>query len=683
VEIAEEIYTFGCATEGRRRPGDPEPIVHTWAAPQANPEIKRPLADIRGDLAEVYQAECGAVPNASALGDAMMVLEGKARKSAPTEDDNLASLLGGLGGQTNKTSVATKLVEMAKERFALGVTVTGEAYAVPINGANVARALRGGRRSLRAELARLYFAETKTTAGTAALADALLVLEGDAQGAEPAEVALRVGRSPVDGRLVLDLGGGEDGRTVVIGPYGWEIVDHSPVLFWRTNATLPLPTPDEDGNVEELRELLNVSDADWPLVVAWLLAALIPDLPHPVLLLRGEHGTAKSSAARLLTSLIDRCACQLRTAPRNVEDWVVAAAGSWVTCLDNVSEVQPWLQDAICRAVTGDGLLRRQLYTDSDVSVLAFRRVVALTSVDPGRLQGDLADRMLTVELERIPADKRSSEEDLNVKWAKVHPRALGGLLHVAVNVLRELPAVRRTDLSRMADFGRVLLAVDAARGSNGYTTYAEQAGKTAQQVAEGDSVAIAIRENITRAWEGTASDLMARLTGDRPAKDWPATPQGMGGRLSRAAPTLRSLGWVVEQEPRTNKARRWSITPPTDTETGEEPPAESSRTSPSSLPPADQRSLGDEVGDDWGDNLADDPAADDWGDDPDDAGDDWGDDPDQCVSPGRDDGDVRDDLAGDSSRSPDIAHCTECGLPLLFPAGRTICERCRRAAAS
>ena len=61
-----------------------------------------------------------------------------------------------------------------------------------------------------------------------------------------------------------------------------------------------------------------------------------------------------------------------------------------MTCLDNVSDIQPWLHDAICRAVTGDGLLRRQLYTDSDVSVLAFRRVVALTSIDPGRLAATL-----------------------------------------------------------------------------------------------------------------------------------------------------------------------------------------------------------------------------------------------------------------------------------------------------
>jgi hypothetical protein len=566
VEIAEELFIFGSVTNGRtNRPGDPEPIVHTYASPKNNPDVKRPLADIRSDLASVYQATYGSVPGAGALGDAITVLEGKARKAKPVEADDV-TLAALLGAATNST--ATKLVELAQERFTLGVTTTGEAYAVPTDGPNVARVLRGGRRSLRAELARIFYEKTKTAANAQALADALLVLEGEAQGIDPTEVALRVGRSPVDGRLVLDLGG-DDGRAVVIGAYGWEIVGVSPVLFWRTNATLPLPTPDDLGSLADLRALLNVSDVDWPLIVAWLVAALVPDMPHPVLLLRGEQGTAKSTAARLLTSLIDRCASQLRTAPRNVEDWAVAAAGSWATCLDNVSDLQPWLQDAICRAVTGDGLLRRQLYTDSDVSVLAFRRVVALTSIDPGRISGDLADRLLTIELERIKESERAAEEAMTQKWAELHAGVLGGLLHTTVNVLRALGPIRQTNLPRMADFARVLLAVDQVLRTNGYATYTEQASRTAETIAEGDSVVIAIREKIKTPWEGTASELLQLLDSDQQArdartpKDWPATPQGMGGRLVRAAPILRSLGWTVEQEPRTKKARRWSITPP------------------------------------------------------------------------------------------------------------------------
>jgi hypothetical protein len=604
VEIACDLYTFGCVAEQRghtsRVPGDDPVAVYTYAMPKSNPGVKRPLADIRPDLAELYQMTHGSVPNATALGDAMTVLEGKAKKAQPTDADG-ATLAGLLGG--GKTSAATRLVQMAQERFTLGVTTTGEAYAVPAGGPNVARVLRGGRRSLRAELARIHYEETRTAANAQALADALLVLEGEAQRCEPTEVALRVGRSPRDdGRLVLDLGG-DDGRAVVIGAYGWETVAQSPVLFWRTNATLSLPTPDDTGSLDSLRPLLNVTDADWPLVVAWLVAALIPEIPHPVLLLRGEHGTAKSSAARLVTSLLDRCASQLRTAPRNVEDWAVAAAGSWVTCLDNVSDIQHWLQDAICRAVTGDGMLRRQLYTDSDVSVLAFRRVVALTSVDPGKLNGDLADRLLTVELERIPERARASEETLTEKWAVIHAGVLGGLLNTAVEVQRAMGMIRSTGLPRMADFARVLLAVDQVLGTDGYATYAEQAGSTAEQVADGDSVTVAIREAVVRPWEGTASELLSLLTGEKPPKDWPTTPQGMGGRLVRAAPTLRALGWTVEQASRTRRARGWEITPP-----AEEYPAGSSPPSPTSPDPSDQAEPGDDPGADrlFGDDPGD-----------------------------------------------------------------------------
>ncbi len=578
VEIAEELFDFGCAYEQRGgtsgNPGHDPVAIYTYATPKNNPGWHRALPDIRADLAEVYEATYGAVPAASTLGDAMMVLEGRARKATPVtaSDSLLESLQGG-------RSVATRLIAMAEECYRLGVTTTGEAFAVPVDGPNVARLLRGGRRSLRAELAQRFFAETKTAANAQALADALLVLEGRAQGMEPTELALRVART-TDGRLVLDLGD-DDGRAVVISPHGWEVAKASPVLFWRTKATLPLPSPAEDGDLAKLRALLNVSDEDWPLLVAWLVAALVPDIPHPVLLLKGEHGTAKSWTAKLLTALVDPCASQLRTAPRNVEDWCVAAAGSWATCLDNVSDLQDWLQDAICRAVTGDGLLRRQLYTDSDVSVLAFKRVVALTSIDPGTLNGDLADRLLTVELERISTDDRAGDEDLNAKWRNVQAVALGGLLDLTAKVLRELSTVRRTGLPRMADFARVLLAVDKVLDTGAYESYGEQAERVAEQVADADLVALAVREHIISEWTGTAAELLKRLTPEKPPKDWPTTPQGMGGRVSRAAPALRRLGWTVERPPRADKkgTRLWRIVPPV-----EEDPAGSSA---SSEPPA------------------------------------------------------------------------------------------------
>lgn len=594
VEIAEDLYVLGCTTDG-----------YTWAAPKQAPEQQRPLAEIRPDIAAMFQVKYDHAPNATALGDAMTVLEGRARQAAPVEaTERLRAMLAGAD------SKATQLVKLAREHYLFGVTTSGDVYAVPAGGPNIARPLRGGRRSLRGELARLFYEKTKSAPGAQALADALLVLEGESQGMDPAEVSLRAGRDQLSGELVLDLGR-DDGQVVVIAAHGWKVTASSPALFWRTNATLPLPVPTHGSDLGALRKLLNIAGADWPLVVAWLIAALIPGMPHPVLVLRGEHGTAKSSAARLLTSLIDRCASQLRTASRNVEDWAVACAGSWVTCLDNVSDLQPWLQDAICRAVTGDGMLRRELYTNSDVAVLAFRRVIMLTGIDFGPVNGDLADRLLSMELERIPEDSRAAEEDIEASWREAHPAMLGALLDVACQVLGTLPSVRRAGLPRMADFARVVLATDKVLGTDGYSRYAEQAGRTAEQVADSDPVIVAIRKRITVPWEGSASDLLDHLTPDKPPNTWPSTPQGMGGALSRAAPVLRRLSWTVDYD-RDSRKRTWTIAPagwtagqdPDGNRTwkapkGEETPADTSSTSSTSPPGPDQGRHDDDPPDD------------------------------------------------------------------------------------
>jgi hypothetical protein len=586
VEIANDLYTFGCVSEQRGHTsqvrGDDPVAVYVFAVPKSNPDVKRPLADIRPDLAAVYQMTYGSVPNATALGDAMTVLEGQARKSPPVgADESLLAILGTAG----KNSAATALINLAEEHYTFGVTATGDAYGVPIDGSNVARLLRGGRRSLRAELAAAYYAQHHAAAPGQALTDAMLVLEGKAQATEPTEVALRVAGTD-DGDIVLDLGD-DDGRAVVVGPGSWRVVETSPVLFRRTRATLPLPVPGPAGAMHaglgRLRSLLNIDDEEWPLVLAWLVSALFADIPHPVLLLKGEHGTAKSTAAKMLTALIDPCASQLRTAPRNVDDWAVAASGSWMTCLDNISDIAAWLSDAICRAVTGDGLLRRQLFTDSDVSVLAFRRVMAMTSIDPGRLHGDLADRLLVVELARIAEADRAADQSVTAAWRAAHPAVLAGLLDLTTEVLAVLPSVRGRQLPRMADFARVLLAVDKLLGTTGYARYAEQAGQVAEQVVEADSVALAVRARITVSWQGTAGDLLDKLSAERPPKDWPSTPQGMGGRLARAAPALRSLGWVIEAPDRRRRIRVWTITPPNDRL--EEQPADMAWMAPSGEP--------------------------------------------------------------------------------------------------
>src|SRR5437899_8212558 len=95
------------------------------------------------------------------------------------------------------------------------------------------------------------------------------------------------------GRLYLDLAD-EHWRAVTIGPDGWRVLGCPLVRFRRSPGILPLPVPQRGGSVEILRSFLNLSSKnDFVLVLAWLLAALRPAGPYPLLAISGEQGSAK------------------------------------------------------------------------------------------------------------------------------------------------------------------------------------------------------------------------------------------------------------------------------------------------------------------------------------------------------------------------------------------------------
>src|SRR5262249_7624631 len=149
----------------------------------------------------------------------------------------------------------------------------------------------------------------------------------------------------------------------------------------RGMEALPRPVP--GGSVSSLRRFLNVrSDADFVLVVAWLLACLRERGPYPVLVVSGEHGSAKSTFCKMLRSLVDPNAVPLRALPRNDHDLFIAAGNSRLAAFDNVSGLPGWLSDTLCRLATGGGYAVRQLWTDQDETLFNATQPVMLNGIE-------------------------------------------------------------------------------------------------------------------------------------------------------------------------------------------------------------------------------------------------------------------------------------------------------------
>jgi hypothetical protein len=447
-----------------------------------------------------------------------------------------------------KESQATVLVKLALAAGAeLFRTPEGHAFAtLPIDGRRETWPLRT--RTMRTWLARLYYEAADAVPGSQRVQDALGVLEGKALF-DGAEHPVHLRTADHKDALYLDLADPE-WRAAEITPDGWRVVAEPPLRFRRSRGMLPLPRPVSGGSLEELRPFLNyATEDDFRLMIAWLVMALRPAGPYPVLALHGEQGSGKSTTAEALRTVIDPNEALLRPPPRDERDLVIAGSNGRVVALENLSHISQWISDALCRISTGSGFGTRELYTDADEALFSVQLPIVLNGIVEVITSGDLQDRSIVLMLPTI--EEYASEDDLWDAFELAHPRILGAVSEA----MRREPTIKLDELPRMADFARWTAAAAPALGWDAdrlLDAYSSNRARANETTLDASPLVAPLRE--LEKFEGSATQLLAELTeiagdGAARAKVWPKSPSALSGALRRLAPNLRRADPPLEIE--------------------------------------------------------------------------------------------------------------------------------------
>lgn len=265
----------------------------------------------------------------------------------------------------------------------------------------------------------------------------------------------------------------DDARRVIeISPSGWRIIEgrdpNVPILFKRHNQVAQAE-PDRNyppDIFDQFLDLTNIRNKDdRQLVKVYIVSLMIPEIAHVILNLHGSKGAAKSFLLRLIKMLIDPSKPELLTLHKDTAQFIQQVSHNYLPFYDNVKYISQELSDEICKAVTGIGSTKRELYTDDEDVVYDYKHCLSLNGINIALTESDALDRSMMIGLDDIKDEDRRKEEDLLAEFRRIRPKVFAYILYILAEAMRIKPTLHLPSLTRMADFTEWGEAISRAMG--------------------------------------------------------------------------------------------------------------------------------------------------------------------------------------------------------------------------
>ena len=272
----------------------------------------------------------------------------------------------------------------------------------------------------------------------------------------------------------------------------------------------------------------------------------------------GPQGSSKSTLAKIIRRIIDPSLIDVASFPHSQRELVQALAHHYFLFFDNVSYISEEQSDTLCKAVTGGGHVKRELYENDEDIIYNFMRCLGLNGINLVTTRPDLLERSLLIELERIEPENRKTEKEIYENFEKDLPAILGGVFDVLVKVLKIQPTIKLNSHYRMADWALWGCAIAEALGHTKeefLNAYQNNTVRQTEMLLNDNVVATAIMGfmNGKKEWESTPTELFRKLSNhavfgniDTTEKYWPKGANSLSRKLNELSSPLKEMNIFV-----------------------------------------------------------------------------------------------------------------------------------------
>lgn len=372
--------------------------------------------------------------------------------------------------------------------------------------------------------------------------------------------------------IYYDLGG-KTWNLVKIFPTGQNLIipySKTTPTFDRTRGIVEQKAPAVRKNkkysnpLDDLCTLLKIKISDKILFKVHLIHFFLQNQETPIMIITGEHGSIKTTITQSVKKIVDPSSSNSGSLPIDKKELQIDISNKYLSAYDNVSGFKRDVSDILCRAITGDEIAKRALYTDNDLFVRAYdKKKIVLNGISPNIEYPDFNDRSVYYETSYLPDSEKISKSDYWEKFDELLPYVLDQIFRVLSKMLVTYDEIgnKITPKTRMADFekyGETISQVLGYDPKKFLEIYFERHGEIEIKDYDRWPIITIIEDRmqdldhlqeLTSDFYKTATlraDVLNIDIKDKYA-NWPKQAHFLTIQLKKLKPTLRTIGYEVD----------------------------------------------------------------------------------------------------------------------------------------